>query len=333
MITIRELDLFGAQNEFAENAREREILAYPFGFERSHFIAVRGGKKVGRISANLSLQNPERGYFGFFSCNPQEVEAKDAARTLFEVSENWLTRRGVKQVVGPVNYSTLFDYRFKLPSVGSDPSLGPKASRFFWEPGQPEVYLEWVRNAGYRILEEYHSIAYQDPASVLPISEKRYQEALDMGFSVRPIRIVDQDRGDLETLARINAESFQQSFLAEPLDRDAYLKLNVPQYVSLLSEFSFFILNPKKEEVGYFFLFEDQGYLVWKTLAILPAYQKAGLAGFGIHHALTLAKSKGINRLISALIRSGAPSEALLLKAAHLKLWEHRYGVFKKDLT
>jgi GNAT superfamily N-acetyltransferase len=108
--------------------------------------------------------------------------------------------------------------------------------------------------------------------------------------------------------------------------------LIAPQYFSRLSEYTFFILNPAGEEIGYFFLFVENGYLVWKTVAILPEYQGAGLASFGIHHALQLALRNGVDKLLAALIRNGAPSEVLLNRAKSLQLWEHRYAVFEKSI-
>ena len=67
-------------------------------------------------------------------------------------------------------------------------------------------------------------------------------------------------------------------------------------------------------------------------MAILPEYQKAGLASFGIHHSLMLAEKYGIQKVIAALIRNGAPSEVLLKRAESFLIWEHRYAVFEKSI-
>jgi GNAT superfamily N-acetyltransferase len=327
VISCVQLDLEEAIRIFPRTGREREILSHPFDFKRTHFVIRDESGVQGRISANLSKSDPSRGYFGFLRVEAGSVTGTNGfAEALLAHAEAWLKENGAREAIGPVNYSTLFDYRVRLDSDAGSPS-------FFWEPGANPGCLPLLEASGYQLLASYHSRAYRDTASVLPFSEQRYREALNAGFKTRPIRFSGSGANDLEALYRINSSSFQDAFLAEPLDRGAYLKLNVPGYASLLSDFSFFLLNPEGVEVGYFFLFPDQGHVVWKTIAILPEYQKAGLAGFGIHHAVALAQEKGISRVVAALIREGAPSEALLSKAAHLMIWEHRYGVFKKALS
>jgi GNAT superfamily N-acetyltransferase len=329
LIHFRELSPAEVPVLFPRTEEERKIVSFPFQFKRSHFFATIQDQVVGRISVNLSQKDPTRGYFGFFHVDPSlDSNGEECAQGLLALAEDWLCSNGVTQVIGPVNYSTLFEYRFGLGRSGNNGQI----PEFSWEPADRPEYTRWVLNKGYALLEEYHSRAFRDPALVLGVSEKRYKEALEVGFKTRPIQFSGVGSPDLEALYRINSKSFEDSFLSEPFDFAAYATLNVPKYVSLLSEFSFFILSPKGEEIGYFFLFPDQEYLVWKTIAILPEYQKAGLAGFGIHHALEIAHQKGISKVIAALIRRGAPSEALLTKAESLLIWEHRYGLFRKKI-
>ncbi len=329
MIQFQETGQDSLVKTFARTEGERAALTYPFEFKRNHFLALLQGTVVGRISANLSASDPKRGYFGFFDVNcGSDVLNRECAKGLLASAELWLSSQGADHVVGPVNYSTLFEYRLRLDE-GNDPEASPV---FSWEPPRRKGFIAWLQGSGYELLEEYHSRAFRDPRLVLPFSQRRYDEALASGFKTRPIEFSGAESPDLRALFRINSSSFQESFLSEPFDFRAYTTLNIPKHSSLLSEFSFFILNPRGQEVGYFFTFPDQGYLVCKTIAVLPEYQKAGLASFGIHHAISLANEKGINRVVSALIRRGAPSESLLSKAESLMIWEHRYGVFSKKL-
>jgi GNAT superfamily N-acetyltransferase len=326
---IREVQIQELGSHFARTEFEKKILAFPFQFERVHLIDEGDGASVpGRVAASVSLRDPESGYIGFFDFDPSLPDAESRALALLEESGHWLQKRGVRTVYGPVNYHTLFDYRLRLQDAREAEVPPP----FFWEPSQPVAYVEWFRAAGFSLAEEYHSRGYQHLDRILPKSQDRYEQALSQGFSIRPLDFSKNRTRDLLALTRINAGSFEQSFLAEPFDNRAYQELVAPRFASLLSEFSFFILNPSGEEIGYFFLFPESGYLVWKTLAILPEYQGAGLAAFGIHHALTLAARNGIRKVVSALIRNGAQSEHLLKRGEAFQIWEHRYGVFKKNL-
>ena len=325
---IRELTLVEAVALFARNESEKEFISFPFTFERTHFVFMTGERISGRISANLSLRDSGRGYIGMFECDASSPHASTIAGELIAVTEKWLKDRGVKNAYGPVNYSTMYQYRFELPR-----DAGDQTPSFFWEPAQPAVYVDWFESAGYSVADRYFSKAFENLHLIVPKSQQRYDDALKMGFSTRVLDFSKDPQHELAMLSKINAGSFEESFLAEPFDEKAYRTLVAPRFFDVLSEFSFFILNPKGEEIGYYFLFPENGYLVWKTIAILPEYQKAGLAGFGIHHSLLLAEKHGIKKVVAALIRNGAPSEVLLKRGEQFQIWEHRYAVYGKTFN
>jgi GNAT superfamily N-acetyltransferase len=325
---IKPLDLKDAVNTFARTPAEKAFIRFPFEFKRSHWIFEENGIILGRISANLSLKDPGRGYIGFFECDSEGASAETIAMELLNTAELWLKSQGVNRIYGPINYSTLFQYRFEIER--DPPEV--ETPRFFWEPNQPLIYPEWFKQAGYKIADLYHSRAYQHLDQVIPKSQKRYDEACALGFGTRPFDLINHSARELRALSMINAGSFEESFLAEAFDEKAYRTLVVPALSQYLSEYSFFLTNPQGEEIGYFFLFPEHDYLIWKTLAVLPKYQGAGLASFGIHHALTLAHQNGIKKVVSALIRNGGQSEVLLKRGQEFQIWEHRYAVFEKTL-
>jgi GNAT superfamily N-acetyltransferase len=320
---IVELSLDESLIRFARTEFEKKLIGYPFAFARTHFIHEEKGRILGRISANLSLRDPERGYIGMFDCDATAGDS--VASALIQAAECWLASKGVSRVYGPVNYSTFFDYRFEIARAGMEENFP-----FFWEPRNPTTHPKAFLQNGYQIADEYFSRAFHRVQLILPVSQHRYDEALKAGFSTRTIDLSGNAAHELKMLSKINAGSFEESFIAEAFDEQLYRALIAPQYFSRLSEYTFFILNPAGEEIGYFFLFVENGYLVWKTVAILPEYQGAGLASFGIHHALQLALRNGVDKLLAALIRIGAPSEVLLNRAKTLQIWEHRYAVFEK---
>ena len=98
-----------------------------------------------------------------------------------------------------------------------------------------------------------------------------------------------------------------------------------------ISEFCFFILNPEGKEVGYFFLFEEHGHFIWKTVAVSTAFQSLGLGTFGMHQGLKSGKEKNIDHYVAALVKKGAPSEGLTSKPSAYE-WVHEYKVFKKEI-
>jgi hypothetical protein len=83
----------------------RKAPFFTFG-EAALFIAYRGGSPVGRISAQINRRHLERhrdamGHFGFFDC----FDDPEAARSLIKTAADWLSARGLKRMVGPLNFS------------------------------------------------------------------------------------------------------------------------------------------------------------------------------------------------------------------------------------
>jgi len=70
---------------------------------------VRSGKgeTLGRISAHIDhhfndLHETRTGHFGFFDC----IDEHEAAATLLTAAEDWLRRRGMNSLLGPLNFTT-----------------------------------------------------------------------------------------------------------------------------------------------------------------------------------------------------------------------------------
>jgi GNAT superfamily N-acetyltransferase len=75
--------------------------------EAQYFLAYRGGRPVGRISAHVDrnfneFQDNEWGLFGWFECE----DDPEAARALLDVAEAWLRERGRDRMVGPMDFTT-----------------------------------------------------------------------------------------------------------------------------------------------------------------------------------------------------------------------------------
>jgi GNAT superfamily N-acetyltransferase len=85
---------------------------HPF-YERSRcrsFLAVRGGRDVGRITAIVNAGHVERyreplGFFGFFECDDDEA----AAGALLDAARGWLRGQGMVALRGPVNPSLNYE--------------------------------------------------------------------------------------------------------------------------------------------------------------------------------------------------------------------------------
>ncbi len=88
-------DKFSSENPFFRHA------------EAIPFIAKSNGKTVGRITAiynqaHINFSKEKAGFFGFFDC----IDEKPVAEALFGKVKEWLKKRGMSLLRGPVNLSS-----------------------------------------------------------------------------------------------------------------------------------------------------------------------------------------------------------------------------------
>jgi hypothetical protein len=113
-----------------------------FEHARAQFwLAERGGKVVGRISAqvdDLVQEHMERGIgnWGMF-----EALDGEAAATLIETAEDWLRQQGMTQSIGPISLSIWDEPGLEIEGFDEDPTAMMGHHR-------PE-YREWIEAAGY----------------------------------------------------------------------------------------------------------------------------------------------------------------------------------------
>jgi hypothetical protein len=82
---------------------------HPF-FEHSKadlFLAYKNNKLVGRIAAirnnnHIQFTQKQEGFFGFF----ETIENYEVAEKLFDTAKDWVKNEGLKNIVGPANFST-----------------------------------------------------------------------------------------------------------------------------------------------------------------------------------------------------------------------------------
>lgn len=313
---------------FSDSTAEHDLIRHRFPFNREHWIVMQDGQCVGRVGAALSISDPKRGYIGFFKNDLQKEDRILLSKQLLETAEQWLKQMGAKQVYGPIHYSTWFNYRFqsKIECFNN-----ARDQQFDWEPKyDPRSIHEWIDH-GYQEVEKYHSKAHAGIKPVLKLTESNYNRLISEGYSTQTINLKQDPIHTLKTLEKINRHSFTDQFLIEPLDPVAYESLYAKPFSDKLSELSFFIKDPKGEEIGYSFSFIDHDYLVWKTMAIEKNHQGKSLATLAIHQTIRLATERGITNMVAALMKTGAQSE-LLLNRISKPLWTHEYILLRKDL-
>lgn len=165
-----------------------------FGHARVQlFIAKRGDKAVGRISAHideLALAMPAEqgfgpgtGFFGYF-----DAEDEGIARALLAAAEDWLRREGMSRVLGPVSLS-----------VWEEPGLlvkGQDHAPMIMMGHHPAHYAGWIEAAGYTRAKTLYTYDLDITKPFPPLVQRIVQSGhKNARITVRKVR---KDRWDEE---------------------------------------------------------------------------------------------------------------------------------------
>lgn len=190
------------------------------------FLAERGGRVVGRISAHIDTLaqtmpgeqgfGPGSGQFGYF-----DAEDATVAAALFEAAETWLRAEGVNRVLGPISGSVWEEPGLLIEGYDHPPTI-------MMGHAKPE-YRGWIEGAGYKPVKRLKTYEL-DISKGFPPLISRIVAAGERNARIR-IREVDKSRFDQEAaiiLSILNdAWSDNWGFvpLTEPEIRDVGVKL------------------------------------------------------------------------------------------------------------
>lgn len=117
-----------------------------------HFLAVRDGETVGRITAidnpkHLQRHKEDLGFFGFF----ESIDDEQVAHGLFDAARHWLKGRGLDWIRGPINPSLNYEVGLLIDGWHSPPT--------FMMTYNPRYYERLVESYGFRKSEDLMAFA------------------------------------------------------------------------------------------------------------------------------------------------------------------------------
>ncbi len=167
------------------------------------WLAYRGSRAVGRISAQVDALHQERyrdatGFFGM-------LEAEDdgeAFRALLETAEGWLREQGMARIRGPFNFSINQECGILVEGFQTPPMIMMGHARPYYEPR--------VSAEGYRPVKDL--LAYRVPADFKTprVMELALAKAADCA-RIRPLRKSSFDN-DLAILKDIFEDAWAQNW-------------------------------------------------------------------------------------------------------------------------
>ncbi len=152
------------------------------------FLARRGGRTVGRISAqvdrrhnafhSMSQRIDSTGFWGFFECE----EDPEAAGALFDAAGRWLGERGMSVMVGPASFTLNDEAGLLVDGFDSPPMLLMTYN--------PPGYARLIEGAGFEGVQDL--LAYRlDTTAEPPPQVVEEARVAARQFSFRSIRMHD----------------------------------------------------------------------------------------------------------------------------------------------
>jgi hypothetical protein len=143
---------------------------FEFG-EAQYFLAYQEGQPAGRISAHINrlhnqYHDPEDGFFGFFECIP-DVKVASA---LFDAAADWLSQRGKKRLIGPLNFSVYDEMGLLVEGFNTMPAI--------FQSHNPPYYVDLLTDLRFTKVFDWHALNITQRDIDVPRLERRLQQIL-----------------------------------------------------------------------------------------------------------------------------------------------------------
>jgi GNAT superfamily N-acetyltransferase len=198
----------------------RRLNAFFSHGEAEYFLARRGGRVVGRITAQVNhafndYQKKNWGWFGFLELE-DDLEALEA---LLQAAAGWLRERGIERMVGPADFSMNEESGILIEGFELRPMIK--------QPWHPPYYQQRMEQAGMGKAMDLlmWKLEVEDRAKVLPVIwELADKVQSEHGIRVRQMRR-RQLRKDMDSFAEVYNAAWSENWDFVPYskkDLDAY---------------------------------------------------------------------------------------------------------------
>lgn len=289
-------------------------------------------KDEGRIG--VFKLNDNLGAIGWYECSKDFSLSSE----LLIWARNQLQAMNVKNIVGPINGSTWYNYRFNL---SSDSPL------FIGEPHQPEYYVKQWESFGFEISEEYETSISQLKATSLPQIADLENQLISKGLTVEKFS-ADLNSNHREGLYNLLIESFLENKIYKKISLEDYTRLS-KDYPKVLDQEHSFVIFDKQKPVGFIGCIldvllpfyakstsKDSIYsapkLIIKTLVTHPELQSQGLAAILVQMAMRSAVDHDVHEAVHALMHKENPSATSGKRIFDAKL-KNEYALFNLKLN
>jgi hypothetical protein len=261
--------------------------------EMKLWVAVRGGRDVGRIAGILDRSHNEfhretTAFFGFF----ESVDDREVARALFATVSAWARERKMTRILGPMNPTTNDECGLLVEGFDSSPVLMMTYN--------PRYYLDLYAGAG--LVKAKDLLAFMIHIAEAPLARlSRLAEGFarrEKGLTVRPIRKKTL-KADLTKVKEVYNAAWEDNWGFVPMT-DGDIDFMAARLKPLLVEDLVLLAETPKEPVAFMMTLPDynEGMKPLKGRLLTPK-----LIGF-LAYLLGWKKPKMV-RLITLGIKKG----------------------------
>ena len=182
------------------------------------FIASRGGRNVGRISAQLCRLRSERykdgvGQFGFL----EAIDDPAVFKALFDTAADWLKARGASRMQGPFSFSINDETGLLIEGFGRPPSMMMGHARPY--------YGSRVEEQGFVKAKDTYAYEFDRPGELPRALELAYKKAMASEHIV--IRPLDKKKlmRELEIIVSISNDAWSDNWGFVPWTQEEMVAL------------------------------------------------------------------------------------------------------------
>jgi len=228
-------------------------------------------------------------YFGFFESPSKEEDFNLLWSSVLAEAR----KKNIKKLVGPINGSIWFPYRFI--------NFSNKRPFFKGELPTQSLYKKLFSSFDNCKIINYSSGLRNDFNQIIELTKNSFESLQNTEFYIETLTEINK-----ETLLEIQV--FSDSIFSK--QSVAYEHFPVDYFFQLYNRdktkdiFGVYIARKGKDIVGFCSIFfEDDNTLIFKTIAVDPLFQMQGIGSALVYMAHSDAKAKGIKNIIYALVR------------------------------
>lgn len=271
------------------------------------FIAIVPSEYAARLVAFYYPDDPETGFIGWYECTNNPALSNE----MISEACDWLKKEGCRKVIGPINGSTWYSYRFNMTS--EDPL-------FPGEPNQPMYFIDQWKNAGF--IKSVNYITEKPSKNIIVPSDEEDVRSLLVKSGLKLLRFPSNpDESVRQKLYDFFHLCFENNPLFRPIILEDYTKLISESKLIMDPGLTFLVMDSEENIVGAYLSYMDAYHLdyilqklqdeiyannklIIKTIATHPNRQNQQIGTIIINLIHNLAYKNGYDEVVHALMYS-----------------------------